>query len=198
MTFSWGMRSWFYILLLTISVEADNDVAYGQLPIALPGCLYRCGEVEIPYPFGLTPECSLNDAFLVTCNDSFNPNKPFVRHVPITSISVDDGELGIKSPVANYCFDGNGNVSGKNETFLESNQFTISTKNIITVIGCSTISTISGTFQGNENYLTACASFCSSYRNMPNGSCSGVGCCQVTIPGGLNQVRFFKLPKLYH
>lgn len=189
MTFSLGMRLWFYIGVLIISAMADYDEAY-QFPIALPGCSYRCGEVEIPYPFGLTPECSLNEAFLVTCKGSFNPNKPFIDDVPITSISVEDGELGIESVVAKYCYDADGKRSGKNQTFLDSNQFTVSTKNIFTVIGCSTVSMISGIFQGDETYITACASFCSSYRNMPNGSCSGVGCCQMTIPGGLKQVRF--------
>lgn len=173
-----------------MTVVADDEAnRSSSSAIALPGCSSRCGEVEIPYPFGLTSECSLNEAFLVTCNGSFSPNKPFVGEVPITSVSVEDGDMVIENLVANYCFDANGDVSGHNQTFLETNTFTLSRKNIFAVVGCSTVAMIGGILQDNENYLSGCASFCNSYRNMRNGSCSGVGCCQMAIPGGLKKAR---------
>lgn len=188
MTSSLEMPTWFYIAFMIMAAMADDEV--DRSAIALPGCSYQCGEVEIPYPFGLTPECSLNEAFLVTCNTSILPNKPFVDNIPIMSVSVEDADLVIENLVANYCFDGKGNMSGHNETLLKFDKFTISTKNIFTVVGCSTVSMIGGILQDDEDYLSGCASFCSSYRNMPNGTCSGVGCCQMTIPSGLKQARF--------
>ncbi|XP_022981698.1 wall-associated receptor kinase 2-like [Cucurbita maxima] len=188
MTPSLEMPTWFYIALMIMAAMATDDEV-NRSAIALPGCSYQCGGVEIPYPFGLTPECSLNEAFLVTCNTSILPNKPFIEDIPIMSVSVEDADLVIENLVANYCFDGKGNISGHNETLLKFDKFTISTKNIFTVVGCSTVSMIGGILQDDEDYLSGCASFCSSYRNMPNGTCSGVGCCQMTIPSGLKQMN---------
>ena len=43
-------------------------------------------------------------------------------------------------------------------------------------------------YQQNERYTTGCASICESTRFMVNGSCTGVGCCEVDIPKGLKNV----------
>lgn len=42
------------------------------------------------------------------------------------------------------------------------------------------------------DYYTGCLSYCNDSNSIIDGSCSGVGCCQVTIPSGLsdNSVTF--------
>ncbi|KAF3948892.1 hypothetical protein CMV_025160 [Castanea mollissima] len=66
--------------------------------------------------------------------------------------------------------------------------FTVSsTQNKFVVVGCDTYAYLSG-YQQNESYTTGCASRCESTRFMVNGSCTGVGCCEVDIPKGLKNV----------
>ncbi|CAI9767176.1 unnamed protein product [Fraxinus pennsylvanica] len=43
-----------------------------------PGCQSCCGNVEIPYPFGIGPNCFMNSNFSITCNTSSNPPKPYL------------------------------------------------------------------------------------------------------------------------
>ncbi|XP_020080057.1 putative wall-associated receptor kinase-like 16 [Ananas comosus] len=53
-------------------------------------------------------------------------------------------------------------------------------RNKFTAIGCHTLAYIVG--QNGQQFACGCASFCDSLTSPPNGSCSGIGCCQTAIP----------------
>lgn len=53
-------------------------------------------------------------------------------------------------------------------------------RNKFTAVGCDT----KAVFRG-ENVTTGCSSACNSTNSVTNGSCSGIGCCQTSIPKGL-------------
>ncbi|KAF7092287.1 hypothetical protein CFC21_094787 [Triticum aestivum] len=59
--------------LILEAVAAEHDE---QQPITLPD---KCGNISIPYPFGMKPGC-FREGFQVTCNDSFNPHRAYLAY----------------------------------------------------------------------------------------------------------------------
>uniref|UniRef100_A0A2N9FDL8 Protein kinase domain-containing protein n=1 Tax=Fagus sylvatica TaxID=28930 RepID=A0A2N9FDL8_FAGSY len=121
-----GMQTRITLIGVIISaIMAANAAA----ALVKPGCRDQCGNVSVPFPFGLTDGCYLNEDFHITCDD---------------------------------------NVTAK------------------TAIGCDTLAYLRQ--QNGEKYRTGCMSVCSSLRNVVNGSCTGVGCCEVELPDGLKDI----------
>ncbi|PPS18483.1 hypothetical protein GOBAR_AA02093 [Gossypium barbadense] len=56
-----------------------------------PGCSDKCGNLSIPYPFGMSLECYLNRHFLITCNQSSSPHQPQLMHghLEVTDITLE-------------------------------------------------------------------------------------------------------------
>ena len=148
-------------------------------------CIDSCGSLSIPYPFGTSVGCYLDESFLITCNQTFETPKPFLRrgNIEVLNISL-DGELRISTFVAHHCYNQSGLLSSKIRSELTLSNFPISNKkNKFTAVGCDTVALIKGT-QG-MNYTTGCISLCDSVDSVENGSCSGIGCCQTSIPAGV-------------
>ncbi|XP_029125056.1 wall-associated receptor kinase 2 [Cajanus cajan] len=150
-----------------------------------PSCPKKCGSVNIPYPFGTTEDCYMNNNFYVACNTSHNPPKPFLwnltKNIEILEVSL-NGHLRIKSPVAYVCYDEKGVLvdSGNSSMTLQAFHFSY-TQNKFIGIGCDTLSTINATI--GKNYSAGgCFSLCSSVESSTNGSWFGVGFCQTSIP----------------
>ncbi|KAF4376937.1 hypothetical protein F8388_022653 [Cannabis sativa] len=156
------------------------------------GCRRRCGNVDIPYPFGIGAGCYLNSKFNITCNDtSIGPPKTYLRkgNLQVIDISIKDGEIKVLQLIAKDCYEKNGSQYRKDRlrTSLRLSSFTVSsTKNKFTAIGCDTYAIIRG-FRGEQRYRTGCMSLCDRATDINYGTCSGVGCCQVmSIPPRLN------------
>ncbi|GMP46750.1 hypothetical protein CsSME_00014795 [Camellia sinensis var. sinensis] len=77
----------------------------------MPGCQDYCGNISIPYPFGTSKECYIEENFLVTCNDiHYHPPKLFLTDSTIEIMDIYlSGQLRISSDVAHDCF-GEGGV----------------------------------------------------------------------------------------
>ncbi|XVF56943.1 hypothetical protein PTKIN_Ptkin06aG0161400 [Pterospermum kingtungense] len=148
---------------------------------ARDGCLDRCGDVSVPFPFGIGEGCYLNSSFEIKCNHSA---QPLIGTVDVISISVLKGEMLVSSYIAADCYSETG-FDRRNRPSLRSGKlFTISdTQNKFMAIGCDTYAIIRG-YRGDERYTTGCMSICDSPKHV-NDSCSGVGCCEIPIPKGL-------------
>ncbi|XP_026393392.1 putative wall-associated receptor kinase-like 16 isoform X2 [Papaver somniferum] len=110
---------------------------------AKEGCDAKCGNISIPYPFGIiTPNgsgCSIDGAGIgygLTCNTSFQPPKLFIGTGNVEIIDISETEIRIKNTPAILCHN-------KSE--------------------------------------------CDNRQSVVDGSCFGKGCCQSTIPKGLNR-----------
>ncbi|KAH9648191.1 Wall-associated receptor kinase 2 [Citrus sinensis] len=182
------------LLLLAMSCHcctsraSTASAAHAQ---AKPGCLNRCGDVEIPYPFGTEPGCFLNEEFRITCNDThFNPPKPFLwdSNIDVVNISI-DGHLNVMQYTAKDCYDAKGYSIDSNLPSITLSKFTVSkTGNKFIVIGCDSYAYVSG-FLGEDRYKSGCMCTCDSFDSVTNGSCVGTGCCQIEIPRGLKELE---------
>ncbi|KAL4271822.1 hypothetical protein GQ457_13G021850 [Hibiscus cannabinus] len=109
----------------------------------------------------------------------------------VTDITL-EGQLEILNYVARDCYDANGTLRDHNVPWLQASMFTISNvKNKLTAVGCDTVANIWAEREGREStYFTGCMSYCEERDLLDlNGSCSGVGCCQVSIPSGLKNLN---------
>lgn len=121
----------FIMVVAMASVLVAVVTRTSAITLAKPGCPSSCGDVAIPYPFGTSPNCSLNENFQIRCNNFFNPPKPFLLNgnIDFTNISF-DGELQITDFVARDCFRKN-KSEDQNQPALTLFELTISsTKNV--------------------------------------------------------------------
>ncbi|KAB5568540.1 hypothetical protein DKX38_002333 [Salix brachista] len=162
-----------------------------EFPIAKAGCQDRCGNVTIPFPFGLTEDCYNDAEFLITCNHTFSPPKAFLTasNIDVTEITL-EGKLHIEQYIAKDCYDASG-PTHSNSPSLTLSKFIISdADNIFVSIGCDTVASLRGNLKAadsNENeYEVGCTSLCNSLKYVPNDTCSGIGCCQTSLAKGVD------------
>ncbi|XP_075647133.1 wall-associated receptor kinase 2-like [Castanea sativa] len=178
--------TWVAVMLSELAAAA---IAF---PIALPNCPDKCGDVEIPYPFGLREGCYIGQNFFVNCTNSFGPTQPILLGgLTATNFSL-EGQANVLTHMAKDCYKHgvlDQGLSIWTSVYLNSSlNFTISSsQNKFIVVGCDTYAYLN--FQQEKgNFSTGCVSVCENTRYIVNGSCSGVGCCEVDIPNGLNHV----------
>ncbi|KAJ6335761.1 hypothetical protein OIU78_012383 [Salix suchowensis] len=162
-----------------------------EFPIAKPGCHDRCGNVTIPYPFGLTEDCYYHVRFLITCNHTFNPPKAFLResNIDFTEITL-EGKLHLEQYIAKDCYNASGPTDSNTPSLTLDANFIISdADNIFVSIGCDTVASLSGSLKetgsADNEYEVGCMSSCNSLKYVPNDTCSGIGCCQTSLAKGV-------------
>lgn len=156
-----------------------------------PGCQEKCGNVSVPYPFGIgKPDCAMDEHFFLNCSSNDGGAEPWFRsNMTARKISVPEGTVTVSIGTAYSCYDKSGNETRYFDQSMKlgPGPFTFSdTLNIFTVIGCDTAAQVT-----NEEftYGVACLSLCTKYVNMTDANaCSGSGCCHTSIPMGLKSL----------
>ncbi|CAO2150043.1 unnamed protein product [Urochloa humidicola] len=178
--------------LPVLAARADN-MAPSPLLAPRPDCPPKCGDVDIPYPFGIGKDCSF-PGFNLTCNHSLNPPRPYWFDVEVVGVTLEAGEMRIRSLLSYVCFNSSNTIksSGGQDPFLDhhdSSPFLISAaRNEFTAIGCSTLAILDSS---TRIHYTGCITSCTSVAEVARDGdkCTGLGCCQTSIPGDLNGIR---------
>ena len=179
-------------LIKCLIIILPNTVTASEFPTSLPDyCPNKCGNITIPYPFGILPGC-YRDGFNLTCNDSSTPPKLILgENIEVLKINITAAEAHVLNYIGYDCYKNQTNDVGNYTSpsigikalkpFLFSNR-----RNKFTVIGCYAFALISG-----DKYKSGCYSFCDSLNSTTGdgGSCNGLGCCQTSIPQGLNYYK---------
>lgn len=181
-----GLQVLFFNLAICLILFSSSSFAQTNCTIN-----HECGNVSIPFPFGTTKDCSLSDDFLITCNRTFTPPKAFLQHtnIKVTHISL-DGQLKVLQFIANQCYARNWTSVSDNVALIRlPDFFTVNnTANKFTVIGCDTYGSVSGNWL-DRTYETGCSPMCVSKDDLLKGSCTGLGCCQLSIPKHVSYVE---------
>ncbi|KAI3952273.1 hypothetical protein MKW92_003466, partial [Papaver armeniacum] len=156
-----------FLLLLWLPLSSTTEtpnVASGV--ITKPGCQDKCGNVSIPYPFGIGDGCFLDEWFEITCNETlFNPPKPMYKDIIVSNLSIPDGQMTAEVSIARRFSDKK--ISNTSSASLRKFTFS-STKNKFIAIVCNIVALL-GLNEVDAHTATGCFT----------------GCCVASIPPGL-------------
>ncbi|KAJ9189866.1 hypothetical protein P3X46_001117 [Hevea brasiliensis] len=190
-----------YGVSFSLALLLAIQLAIAKEPIAKPNCTDHCGDINIPYPFGMSKGCYLDEWFEIECNNSvYGPPRAFISKIKMELLNISvRGWAIVKGPIISF------NCSGSKAdppVNLTGSPFSISPRNIFTAIGCNTRALMTD----NPLQRLGCESTCHGGQNDVDwremlhnlinevsprdyrieGTCNGTGCCQITnIPSSL-------------
>ncbi|KAF6174243.1 hypothetical protein GIB67_033775 [Kingdonia uniflora] len=181
-----------FILLWPLTSSSSSTSSPTPPSLTKRGCREKCGNLSIPYPFGIgDSSCYKQPAHELVCDDSSNPPVLLLgqgSNIPILNISL-SGQMTITLWVAYDCYTRLGVPYDRfNQRITLSKLLTFSdTRNKFTAIGCDTRAFMSD--PKGDVFHSGCVSLCGNPVNVVDGSCSGIGCCQTAIPKGLRTLN---------
>ena len=176
--------SWFLVatvLLVPISMSSQSGLLFAAasdatlMEVPEDGCVRVCGDVSIPWPFGLEPKCAWNREMVLTCNNTINPPQNetltppqlFTGNIPVFNISVERSTMIISLRNAVDCYMDNGTLfrrSVSKRSIWLSPSYTFSpTRSKFTVLGCDTIALLS---DASDDFGSGCISSCKTDVNL--------------------------------
>ncbi|KAL2518937.1 putative wall-associated receptor kinase-like 13 [Abeliophyllum distichum] len=170
------------LLYITLSLWAMRPMAFA-VRLSKPNCQEKCGNVTIPYLFGIGLECSANSSFTVSCRNITNPETPFLSslNLEVLDISMDYSTITLNQPVSplNCSLEQKGVYLGKS---LSGTPFIFSRLySVLAVLGCNNVVTL---LSNGTTTAGGCVAICGYGSNSNDSGCNGVNCCKANIPLG--------------
>ena len=153
-------------------------------PVTKSGCRGSCGQISVPYPFGIGVGC-FREGFGLTCDDTQQPPKLLLGDgVEVLGISLPDGTVRINSNVSFSASDSDSpEFNGTWSLPHASGPFVVSiTLNWFVAVGCNIFAQLIPV--GSEEKTSICGAMC--VHNMFDNAisaCSGIGLCRTPIEG---------------
>ncbi|KAK9062328.1 hypothetical protein SSX86_019514 [Deinandra increscens subsp. villosa] len=167
-----NMKLFHLLILLSLAATSVAVPKY-----ALTGCNDTCGNVRVPYPFGIGANCSVNKWYVVDCNSS-TPYLPALNHLELLKVDLENQTVTVNIPKIFNCQ----NSSWTNNINLGNSPFLFSrSHNKFVFEGCGNAAMM---YKGRV--LTGCSTSCGNNTVTDIANCFGIGCCQTTIPHYLN------------
>uniref|UniRef100_A0ACD5YZ93 Uncharacterized protein n=1 Tax=Avena sativa TaxID=4498 RepID=A0ACD5YZ93_AVESA len=186
----------FFLVKLYIALLAAGFCVSGASPApaaaaagAQRNCPDKCGNVTIPYPFGIGPECSLPN-FDLRCKEGI-----LIRgNIRVDNITLEPPQMVAYTKFTYIC---DMEVDRKDDMSfrLAGSPFLVSpVANIFTAIGCNLVARIRGRAGASTGrYLAGCITFCDSEDEAAKDGapCAGQGCCEASLAAELSRVSVF-------
>ncbi|CAM0942687.1 unnamed protein product [Alopecurus aequalis] len=177
---------WTVVCFLPVLVVLADSLAMQPAP----GCQTRCGNVSIPFPFGIGPGCFL-EGFEIDCKDNTPVLSSSSDNLQVLNLTVmPRPEARVMLPVAYQCYnitDGNPGDGSYGSVGISSAFRISNTMNELVVLGCNTFAYTNSGPWGRHWYqvYTGCLAYCNDGTSAKDGDCTGIGCCRVDIMAGL-------------
>lgn len=184
--------------LVLISMFAIFAIA--NIPEPSKNCKRTCGNVSVPYPFGLLQDeygnCSM-PGFSLSCQDTGKGgHKLFYNDIELLSISLMQGRARILNKISSACYGSTSRMVEYTDNlaldFTNSPFRFPDSENKFTVIGCEALSFIRDSDMLGK-FMAGCMAMCrhGNVKGMTQGQCNGIGCCQTGIPKGLQYLKIW-------
>ncbi|TVU10497.1 hypothetical protein EJB05_44032, partial [Eragrostis curvula] len=159
----------------TVSAADSLALQSGMAPaqIGLPNCDTTCGDVLVPYPFGISPGCYL-PGFDLSCDKAHNPPRLLLggnSTLHVVDISLHDSTVRVihtntftVSEYQNLLFVDDNKQVGVNFPDIGA-PYMLPARNEFILTGCNFEATLYGEYNnttGTDNIISRCASDCSS------------------------------------
>ncbi|KAF9676303.1 hypothetical protein SADUNF_Sadunf09G0124800 [Salix dunnii] len=184
------LQRWVFLLMMVLLVAAKTGAPAN--PDVKDGCQEKCGDVIVPYLFGIGEQrCAMKENFFLNCSSTDDGHQKlwFGKNMQACNISLLNGTVTVEIDTSFDCYYKSGQQSMifNQSITLGLGPFTFSdSRNIFTAVGCDTIAAVANM---KETFGAACISLCTGNDTMlKNNSCSGSGCCQTSIPKGLKDL----------